>query len=106
MILLPPRSTLFPYTTLFRSFSIRCVGTLPDASLCRGFEPPLRILPYRLATRVGNKAPVPIRERVRELLGDVFPFLAVDGLALRPRGRLDHVASHIEIGRASCRERV
>src|SRR5258705_6603599 len=33
MIRRPPRSTLFPYTTLFRSLAYRVVGTLPYASL-------------------------------------------------------------------------
>src|SRR3712207_8442904 len=32
MIRRPPRSTLFPYTTLFRSFSIRCRQNACDAT--------------------------------------------------------------------------
>src|SRR5437870_9282700 len=31
MLQRPPRSTLFPYTTLFRSLLIRNLGALPDA---------------------------------------------------------------------------
>src|SRR2546425_11390617 len=29
MIRRPPRSTLFPYTTLFRSFALQALGTVP-----------------------------------------------------------------------------
>src|SRR5438094_5549390 len=42
MIRRPPRSTLFPYTTLFRSFSIRtqsnCVASLENLALRYSFE--------------------------------------------------------------------
>src|SRR5438552_10751512 len=37
MIRRPPRSTLFPYTTLFRSGALRPLR--PDAPPCRGDEP-------------------------------------------------------------------
>src|SRR5256885_6271026 len=37
MIRRPPRSTLFPYTTLFRSRSVRCAGRDP------GGRPPLHV---------------------------------------------------------------
>src|SRR5688572_32453433 len=38
----PPSTTLFPYTTLFRSLSVRGVGRIPDL-------PPARILRARAA---------------------------------------------------------
>src|SRR2546426_6763430 len=37
MIRRPPRSTLFPYTTLFRSASARCDGAGPAPGLAAGF---------------------------------------------------------------------
>src|SRR3712207_7004708 len=43
MIRRPPRSTLFPYTTLFRSFGQRCLGPLIElegAFLLRGHRLP------------------------------------------------------------------
>src|SRR2546425_6742399 len=35
MIRRPPRSTLFPYTTLFRSLLVMCAGAHADASFAR-----------------------------------------------------------------------
>src|SRR2546422_5317118 len=42
MIRRPPRSTLFPYTTLFRSFRRASTISLPSGSLtaCMGVRPP------------------------------------------------------------------
>src|SRR2546427_7136207 len=57
MIRRPPRSTLFPYTTLFRSVSDRLH---PDRSVCpdRSVEHPERRLPRRvvLGDLVGHRA--------------------------------------------------
>src|SRR2546430_8996968 len=36
MIRRPPRSTLFPYTTLFRSLRVRCIGRTDDMLIVRG----------------------------------------------------------------------
>src|SRR2546423_5850965 len=47
MIRRPPRSTLFPYTTLFRSEARRLAGDLPeqrlDAGKARGLDQPLLV---------------------------------------------------------------
>src|SRR5215213_10458126 len=40
MIRRPPRSTLFPYTTLFRSRSGRAPATCPARAWCRSSRPP------------------------------------------------------------------
>src|SRR5207244_12777089 len=43
MVRLPPRSTLFPYTTLFRSTGRSCcVAAAPKGSLCAAGRPPPR----------------------------------------------------------------
>src|SRR5688572_32548942 len=43
MIRRPPRSTLFPYTTLFRSFFVELVGPEPDLELlARGIDAGIR----------------------------------------------------------------
>src|SRR2546422_9424722 len=51
MIRRPPRSTLFPYTTLFRS--------LPRGGQCRRPEPRWRRLPRRRRVRRGRRAGQP-----------------------------------------------
>src|SRR5256885_7668221 len=53
MIRRPPRSTLFPYTTLFRSF-LNCLATLPSLRLAAStvkvsVAPPLPSAPTRSA---------------------------------------------------------
>src|SRR3712207_9431062 len=45
MIRRPPRSTLFPYTTLFRSPSLR-KPTVAYWTQCRGASPPERRVPF------------------------------------------------------------
>src|SRR2546430_6025852 len=52
MIRRPPRSTLFPYTTLFRSFSkgAVCENSRPDAKI---FEP---VIKFAGVSRPGNDA--------------------------------------------------
>src|SRR2546426_3297452 len=63
MIRRPPRSTLFPYTTLFRSHSGRrhedAVGPQPDrqVAVLSGHEPPLSELPTAQRHAVGHCAP-------------------------------------------------
>src|SRR6266542_1746789 len=66
MIRRPPRSTLFPYTTLFRSFLRRAAGRVGPPRYCPGVaispqhvQAPVRVRPQR---RVGHDAR---RRRVR-----------------------------------------
>src|SRR5690348_17983534 len=48
MIRRPPRSTLFPYTTLFRSARISNSSLFDRTDLCRGMAaPPRRAIPRR-----------------------------------------------------------
>src|SRR2546427_6239556 len=59
MIRRPPRSTLFPYTTLFRSPGKRRSGVLPHGrpglGCCRGAAPPGRgSRPDRKSTRLNS----------------------------------------------------
>src|SRR3954469_26080226 len=51
MIRRPPRSTLFPYTTLFRSFRERARLQKPDGQLERGHE---RLQRDRKSTRLNS----------------------------------------------------
>src|SRR5258708_10859970 len=44
MIRRPPRSTLFPYTTLFRSFKVEQVRELLREASMRPFEAPRRVM--------------------------------------------------------------
>src|SRR5256885_15025479 len=103
MIRRPPRSTLFPYTTLFRSCGLRlglaAVGVLQALFVVLGalrgaaFFGAIRVVPVR-----ANAAVVVARGRV---VG-----VAV-ALGARERGGLHGLAgSGDQIGRASCRERV
>src|SRR2546422_10671426 len=95
----PPRSTLFPYTTLFRSFAVA------DLSLRQA---------HRESGRVEQRAR---RSRPETMPGGCVPQL--DGVPLPAgteppavehdeddRGARPMPLCHIEIGRASCRERV
>src|SRR5690348_18337992 len=72
----PPRSTLFPYTTLFRSNPETSVGLLAPAS-------PL----------------LPLEERARHDTLEI-------GRHFGPGPIRDADADSVQIGRASCRERV
>src|SRR3712207_8937080 len=45
MIRRPPRSTLFPYTTLFRSWDLRCRHRLPETAVAD-------MRPLRISTRL------------------------------------------------------
>src|SRR5690349_22898969 len=89
----PPRSTLFPYTTLFRSDHLLAVGHVDAADVGPQLPPGVHCEPLAL---VGNVA----REHGRErdfLLG----FLAL-GLRLRLRDRKSTRlnSSHVEISYA------
>src|SRR3712207_9557129 len=102
MIRRPPRSTLFPYTTLFRSLRLVGKPLLESVVLFDAYEgPPIppgkKSLAYTLRFRAADRtltdeeaddAVARIVESVREQFG-----AEVRGL-------------RTEIGRASCRERV
>src|SRR3712207_8965411 len=63
MIRLPPRSTLFPYTTLFRSRDARPGGGAEPVRSHRGHEP-RRGAADRLAARALRAARQPVRARL------------------------------------------
>src|SRR5690242_12020597 len=56
MIRRPPRSTLFPYTTLFRSFSITKPPRRFPVAGAQTFQPVLAVVVMRGAAVVGNNA--------------------------------------------------
>src|SRR2546422_10271595 len=98
MIRRPPRSTLFPYTTLFRSVF------LPELESAPGSVAQVRECGARLMTLAKG------RSIATFLVGHVTK----DGAIAGPRV-LEHLVDtvlyfegeqHHEIGRASCRERV
>src|SRR2546430_17164910 len=102
MIRRPPRSTLFPYTTLFRSFSwdfksLASTDFATPAGLKYSLAPHaarrMHHVDRRLATVRGEERPPDLPHNFRLTL----PSLAC---ALRQQDE------HGEIGRASCRERV
>src|SRR2546425_13156418 len=99
MIRRPPRSTLFPYTTLFRSLlpALRSPGPDPDLPLRRD----VRDLLVRADQRDAR-----VQARGERLGHDLRP----DAPRVAERdGETGWAAGHgvrTEIGRASCRERV
>src|SRR5437867_7028961 len=54
MIRPPPRSTLFPYTTLFRSHRLRVTRALGSLGLSVGLGENPRLLPDRKSTRLNS----------------------------------------------------
>src|SRR2546426_10146914 len=112
MIRRPPRSTLFPYTTLFRSRGLRpVVAEVVVDTVIEG------LVEDRLGSSLGVAG--------LQALGTFIPHLrrgergleGNDGLALRARDRIRSLRVALsravrlvrqieEIGRASCRERV
>src|SRR5437773_5974881 len=64
MIRRPPRSTLFPYTTLFRSRRVRVLGALRRPPLRPDADPPPPDEPH--APAVGNRAPAAVRREDRK----------------------------------------
>src|SRR2546427_12455480 len=101
MIRRPPRSTLFPYTTLFRSPAalatrVRALGRAHGASLFMVMLALLKLVLYRFSGTRELRVGTPVANRQKaETHGLIGYFLNL--LVLR---------THIEIGRASCRERV
>src|SRR2546429_9953297 len=100
MIRRPPRSTLFPYTTLFRSRSVGTVGIpgLPHISV-RFPHPPTRLV-LRCWLQCGQLLARHFDAFLERPVPHHLPLYLVD--------RVDHgrVVPPPEIGRASCRERV
>src|SRR5438876_11427120 len=94
MLRRPPRSTLFPYTTLFRSRS-RCELERPVVVVARRYE---LALPRVVLAEDGREIAVPGTEQnsfvlIRQRFAP-FPLVLLD------------IPEHYQIGRASCRERV
>src|SRR2546425_11212552 len=123
MIRRPPRSTLFPYTTLFRSilvdgaFCSRAFGPMPK--LAPLLAPDFTVFMYDRRGRgdSGDTAPYAVEREIDDLDaliheagGSAFVYAMSSGAALA----LEAAASRLsikklalyEIGRASCRERV
>src|SRR3989475_12706332 len=101
MIRRPPRSTLFPYTTLFRSVSVLLVTLVVFAFLrsVRATLIPAVAVPVSLVGTFG----------VMYLLGFSLNNLSLMALTIATGFVIDDaivVLENIEIGRASCRERV
>src|SRR3989475_9963533 len=119
MIRRPPRSTLFPYTTLFRSlgragtglgrlvFLVIFLGQLADqldiGSLCdaAGLAQLVKLLQLRQVVLVDA---VELLADLQQSLLGVRIFLGLLRSSLCSGGRVDGATP--EIGRASCRERV
>src|SRR6266496_2903594 len=92
MIRRPPRSTLFPYTTLFRLGPARLGAELPGR--------PLRM---RLVLRKGRVPNVAVREPDANVLGHP-PILALPALDARPPGpvwRECHRVEHRRLGESA-----
>src|SRR3989475_12216653 len=118
MIRRPPRSTLFPYTTLFRSTDLR-VRALESLLVEKGLVDPaaLDAVIDTYETKVGprNGARVVARAWVdpafrARLLADATAAIAELGYMGRQGEDMvaleDTPKVHNQIGRASCRERV
>ena len=100
MIRRPPRSTLFPYTTLFRSYEMELrrhpelydINTLRDEECCLVYEKNAWIIAARNVHHELNK------ENMRLEEGTVTN--------IRRQMEVEVTVKQRQIGRASCRERV
>src|SRR3712207_8827725 len=81
MIRRPPRSTLFPYTTLFRSVAVQGEG-------------PAQPVPLRAAVQPGQDDGVHVPGREREVLGRTLAVAVVP--ARRRRGRSEEHTSELQ----------
>src|SRR2546425_9931100 len=111
MIRRPPRSTLFPYTTLFRSSDLNGDGC-PDLYIANDFQED-DFLYYNncdgtftesIATAVGHTSHASMGVDAADFNNDGRPDLMV--LDMLPEQEKILKTSANEIGRASCRERV
>src|SRR2546422_11633570 len=105
MIRRPPRSTLFPYTTLFRSYGSPALYDVADAyDIPAAVQPKLHYCGY-----VVRDPPALDPDRLRQELGlpTQGPLLvATVGSGSDGYPVLEATQGAVEIGRASCRERV
>src|SRR5256885_3407337 len=65
MIRRPPRSTLFPYTTLFRSPSSSSSSPLPAVATCVALPEPPVLVPVPVLAPVPVLVPLPDRKSTR-----------------------------------------
>src|SRR6266550_7054500 len=77
MIRRPPRSTLFPYTTLFRSRAPRCRGGTPHPSPSRGSPGP--------RPRAGIRPPAPARDRKSTRLNSSHGYISYAVFCLKKK---------------------
>src|SRR3712207_9075837 len=111
MIRRPPRSTLFPYTTLFRSEVVRLLDHIEEV---RHAEIVKVVVPRSGHPMVGVVLlPLP-QERKQHVVRVHLPRWGEEGIAVEPYppAQTEEVFPSIignrpgQIGRASCRERV
>src|SRR3712207_9256034 len=102
MIRLPPRSTLFPYTTLFRSSFVPILSLVRHRRSPSFFFTLVGMLCYVAMLAVTFAGNMPINRRVLGL--DPTTVSEQEFIELRRRWDRFHAAR--KIGRASCRERV
>src|SRR3712207_9584535 len=99
MIRRPPRSTLFPYTTLFRSLGPIAVAAYSYMALVPVIQPPIIRL---LTTKKEREIKMVQLRQVTKREKIIFPILVTIIVILL----IPSSAPLVEIGRASCRERV
>src|SRR3712207_9188081 len=97
MIRRPPRSTLFPYTTLFRSPLPPFVASLLDTNLTRIITRQTCVGTLRLRLRLSARRSAGSQRALYRDASGVPSTWATSYLAVGPLA---------QIGRASCRERV
>src|SRR3712207_9444903 len=99
MIRRPPRSTLFPYTTLFRSYDKKIYRNLPMWQIPIELHRRIPDLPILCdPSHIGGR-----RDLIAPLCQQAMD-LGFDGLIVESHCNPDEAWSD-EIGRASCRER-
>src|SRR2546422_10392375 len=109
MIRRPPRSTLFPYTTLFRSF-VNASADPDNEYLSDGISDELinaltKVDGLRIASRTSAFALKGKPQDIRAI-GALLGVSAVLEGTVRQSGDRLRITAQFEIGRASCRERV
>src|SRR2546429_8636314 len=105
MIRRPPRSTLFPYTTLFRSayLSLTAVDANPGSRIAAGFLNNPILFPRAAGGASVNQLVTDFGRSSNLLSSSEFSAKAEDQNAAATRA---DILLAVEIGRASCRERV